>query len=504
MAIQNYRFRKVEPGVDEDQLRLETDATATVGSSSTGQVLDVQIEETLLDDLIESMASRGYVQVGGVNPPGTPGDDAEFVRRSGDTMTGDLVVDGATANVSLTNNARVTGVLDVPVAPTDAVNANYVQAVINSRDPKESSRLCTGGVDIVGAGWTPAGSGVGKTLTSPTNATSNNDFDGVTAVVGDRVLVKDGAGANAVSNGIYEVTQLADGAANPAILTRAADFDEDAEVTQGAFTFVVEGTTCASIGFILITADPITVDTTQMTFTEISAADLVIAGAGLDRTANTLSVDLDAAADAQGVGTGGGSSGLEFDAAGDSGQLRVKVDPSGGIQRSGNGLQLELDPAGAIVTGANGVAANVDGVTIQIVGNELTAVSASDGAAQLMFGTGRINGGTSSRFLFPGYDDGNALNDPSQFRISRAGTIQNLRVRHNDPRGNGNAIVYTLRVNGTPTALSASLNSTASDGSDLTNQIVVAAGDLIDIIVTKAASVGSAPRQIVATLEFTV
>lgn len=63
--------------------------------------------------------------------------------------------------------------------------------------------------------WTQAGAGPGKTLTAPTDAASNNDFDGVAALLGDRILVTF-AGvsetAGDAANGIYTVTALGDGA----------------------------------------------------------------------------------------------------------------------------------------------------------------------------------------------------------------------------------------------------------------------------------------------------
>jgi len=47
-----------------------------------------------------------------------------------------------------------------------------------------------------------------------------------------------------------------------------------------------------------------------------------------------------------------------------------------------------------------------------------------------------------------------------------------------------------------------SLAANAADASDLVNSVVVAAGDLIDIEVTKASSIGGGLRDIMATLEF--
>ncbi len=77
---------------------------------------------------------------------------------------------------------------------------------------------------------------------------------------------------------------------------------------------------------------------------------------------DVIDVELDTSADATGAGTGGGSSGLEFDTSGDAGKLRVDVDGTDG----------------AIERTADGLAVRVDGSTITIVGNQLVAAGASE------------------------------------------------------------------------------------------------------------------------------
>jgi len=124
------------------------------------------------------------------------------------------------------------------------------------------------------------------------------------------------------------------------------------------------------------------------------------------------------------------------------------------------------------------------------------------GSAQLLWGNDVVGGTTTTRYLTPGYDESLAQTMAVQIRAVRAGTLRNLRVRHNVPAGNGNNIVYTLRVNGAATALSATLASTATDSADLVNAVVVAAGDLLDFEVTKPALVGASPNDVVATVEF--
>lgn len=118
----------------------------------------------------------------------------------------------------------------------------------------------------------------------------------------------------------------------------------------------------------------------------------------------------------------------------------------------------------------------------------------------LFFGVDNVQAGTTTRYMPNGYSVAAAPANPLQYRIPKAGTLRDLRVRHNNPQGNGNPIVYTVRVNGVATAIVVSLASTGVDGSDLANSAAVAVGDLIDIEVTKAASVGSSPQEITATL----
>jgi hypothetical protein len=123
--------------------------------------------------------------------------------------------------------------------------------------------------------------------------------------------------------------------------------------------------------------------------------------------------------------------------------------------------------------------------------------------AILVWGNNSVSPTTSTRYLTSGYDDVLApvIAGIVQFRLARAGTIRNLRVRHNVTAGNGNLISYTVRINNVVTLLSVSMASTAADGSDLVNSVVVAAGDLIDIEVTKGLDIVTSPTFIAADLE---
>jgi filamentous hemagglutinin len=101
---------------------------------------------------------------------------------------------------------------------------------------------------------------------------------------GDRVLLKNQS--SAAENGIY----LWNGAA--AAMTRATDMDGAAEFV-GAFFFVEEGTVNSDQGFVCSTDGTITVDTTSIAFTQFTGTGQLTAGAGLSKSGNAMSVNVD-------------------------------------------------------------------------------------------------------------------------------------------------------------------------------------------------------------------
>ncbi|MEE9395168.1 MAG: hypothetical protein V3W41_21975 [Planctomycetota bacterium] len=90
--------------------------------------------------------------------------------------------------------------------------------------------------------------------------------DGITLVAGEEFLLKDGAAG--ADNGPQVITQIGDGS-NPFILTRRATENTSAEVTGGMVVPINEGTLFADTAFKLTTNDPITLNTTALTFAQI-------------------------------------------------------------------------------------------------------------------------------------------------------------------------------------------------------------------------------------------
>jgi hypothetical protein len=122
--------------------------------------------------------------------------------------------------------------------------------------------------------------------------------------------------------------------------------------------------------------------------------------------------------------------------------------------------------------------------------------------ADIVFGANSVSSTTLTRYLFPGFGDSTAQTSVIQRRMQRPGFLRNLYIIHNSPGGNGNPIVYTVRVNGAPTLLSVTMASTDSTGEDTSNSIAVAAGDLVDIEITKATAIGASPVDVVAAMDF--
>jgi hypothetical protein len=114
---------------------------------------------------------------------------------------------------------------------------------------------------------TPAGAGVGKTLTG--NANGALSVDGTAVVNGDRILVKDEVAA--ANNGIYTVTDQGSGGA-PFILTRATDFDQVSatEVAAGAWVRVTAGGTLSNTFWQMNQTATITIETTALTWAQLT------------------------------------------------------------------------------------------------------------------------------------------------------------------------------------------------------------------------------------------
>ncbi|QGQ95877.1 hypothetical protein EHS13_13825 [Paenibacillus psychroresistens] len=170
-----------------------------------------------------------------------------------------LTAMGLRATIS---NPVFTGTVTLGQDPASALQAatkQYVDAYALGLDTKVSCRAVA---------------------TSNITLSGTQTVDGVVLVVGNRILVS--GQTTASQNGIYVVAAGA--------WARSSDADTSAEVTSGMYTYIEEGTANGKNGWSLLTADPIVLGTTALTFTLFNGPGSVVAGAGLNKTGNTLSI----------------------------------------------------------------------------------------------------------------------------------------------------------------------------------------------------------------------
>lgn len=121
---------------------------------------------------------------------------------------------------------------------------------------------------------------------------------------------------------------------------------------------------------------------------------------------------------------------------------------------------------------------------------------------RLTWGDSSVASTTTTKFLTPTFNSGNAGTVEFGHVVIRDGVFRGFGVFHNAGAGNGNDIVYTLRVNSVDTALTVSVASDSTDLVSILLSVAVVAGDVITVGVTKAASVGSSPSNIQAVAAF--
>jgi hypothetical protein len=238
---------------------------------------------------------------------------AVYLDASGDVLVADKIVHDGDTNTAIrfpaadtmsvetggterfkVENSTITTTVPVllPADPTLALQATtkqYVDTLIASgihfhqpvrvENPANLNATYNNGTAGVGATLTNAGTQVALVV------------DGVTVATNDRVLVYEQT--DQTQNGIYVVTNTGSGSTNW-VLTRAADADtyiiNSADgLSEGSTVFVQQGTTGAGETYTCNTSGTITFGTTNITFAQISNAQIYSAGSGLALTGTVFS-----------------------------------------------------------------------------------------------------------------------------------------------------------------------------------------------------------------------
>jgi hypothetical protein len=279
------------------------------------------------------------------------------------------------------NSQRITNLAD-PVAGTDAANRQFVESFAQGLDPKASCRAATT-ADLGGTY-----SSITKTMTGP--AVPLPLIDGVTLVVGNRVLVKnETSGSGASENGIYVVTNA--GSYGTAwVLTRAVDFDTSADASPGSFTFIEEGTVNKDTGWVMTADAPVALDTTLLNWTQFSGAGSYTAGRGIVQSGTAFHFAQDANYTTNSIPYATGATTIGFIGAGSAHQI-LRVPAGGGAPAFG---AIDVSATAAIV-GTLAAANGGTGQSSYAIGDLLyaSASNALSRLADVAVGNALISGG---------------------------------------------------------------------------------------------------------------
>ena len=200
-----------------------------------------------------------------------------------------------TGNVDV-NGTNIVNMLD-PVNPQDAATKAYVDAVASGLELKNAVQLASN-TPLPAYTYNNGASGVGATINLVMPDANPLLIEGQPALTGYRVLIKDEIGANQPYNGIYSVNYSSSSITAGGItittyfatLTRTTDCNQPTEF-YSAFVFDQysgNGWVCTNLN-----ANPITIGTTPITWTQFSQSGQYFAGSGLELTSSTFNVLVD-------------------------------------------------------------------------------------------------------------------------------------------------------------------------------------------------------------------
>lgn len=224
--------------------------------------------------------------------------------------------------------------LPIPTGDKQLATIEYIKNyVLGKTDAKDAAQYLAD-TNVSGT-FTAGTSTTGATLVSSSALTVDGTTFGASDVTTPFKRIALTGQTTGFQNGVFDLTAAG---ASSFTLTRSSDFStvnnaSGTQVTSGAYFRIVSGTVYAGYEVLLTTPDPITIDTTVLTFARYPTTASLTGGDMITRTGNDFTIDL---------ATNGG---LESTNAGNAaGQLRVKT-ATGALEKD---RTIQLDGSGNV------------------------------------------------------------------------------------------------------------------------------------------------------------
>lgn len=284
-----------------------------------------------------SQIARKFIQDNAINGIKFRLDNADMLRARNAANSADINILRVTSSdkIEFQQLPEALSSLPIPTGAKQFATIEYINNYVAGKgDPKDAVDYLRdtnlAGTFTAGSGGNPA------TMTGAVQLViDGKSFTGADVTTPKKRIALT-AQTTGLQNGVFELTAAT---ASSYTLTRAPDFDQlsDAagtEVTTGAYFSVTSGTVYSGYECILSTPDPITIDTTSLTFVKYPSALSITGGDMIVKNGNDFAVDL---------ATNGG---LESTNPGNAaGQLRVKT-RTGDLEKD---RTVQLDASGNVV-----------------------------------------------------------------------------------------------------------------------------------------------------------
>jgi hypothetical protein len=284
--------------------------------------------------------------------------DDESIHEESTTL---VHIDGAETINDLKEFTTMPQCSAVPSLADELVNVAFVEAAIAGVTSLPFCKAATTAA-LAASTYDNGTLGVGATLTADADG-AFPDIDTISFIVGDILLVKDQADKE--ENGLYELTD-AGGVSDPWILTRVTQYDESAEMNQGATTTVLGGSTnTPGSKWYQLTASGITVGTDDIEFQEDNPLASYTVSNGIKLVTRDIQLDLSDTNPSLEISDGG---------------LRAKVDGTT-VTRTSSGLTVGTI-TDSNISGAVAIAHGGTGLTSVGTANTVIGVNGAGSAFQ--------------------------------------------------------------------------------------------------------------------------